>query len=66
MPVHKTIEQRPWLDWEALAEPSQVRIVRATHEERRRIGRDLHDGAVQRIVALALRLRCASGAWRQS
>jgi signal transduction histidine kinase len=59
MPVHKAIEQRPRLDWEALAEPSQVRIVRATDEERRRIGRDLHDGAQQRIVALALRLRCA-------
>jgi len=59
MPVHKTTEQRPRLDWEALAEPSQVRIVRASDEERRRIGRDLHDGAQQRIVALALRLRCA-------
>jgi signal transduction histidine kinase len=34
-------------------------IARAAAEERRRIERDLHDGAQQRLVALALRLRCA-------
>jgi signal transduction histidine kinase len=39
-----------------------VRIVRAADEERRRIERDLHDGAQQRLVALALQLR---GAQRQ-
>ena len=31
---------------------SRVRIVQAGDEERRRIGRDLHDGAQQRLVAL--------------
>ena len=38
---------------------SRVRIVQATDEERRRIERDLHDGAQQRLVALALQLRSA-------
>lgn len=33
---------------------AQQRIVRAGDEERRRIARDLHDGAQQRIVALGL------------
>jgi len=35
------------------------RIVAAADEERRRIERDLHDGAQQRLVALALELRSA-------
>jgi signal transduction histidine kinase len=38
---------------------SRVRIVEAADEERRRIERDLHDGAQQRLVALALQLRSA-------
>jgi signal transduction histidine kinase len=38
---------------------SRVRIVTATDEERRRIERDLHDGAQQRLAALALQLRSA-------
>ncbi len=38
---------------------SRVRIVAAADEERRRIERDLHDGAQQRLVALALELRSA-------
>jgi signal transduction histidine kinase len=38
---------------------SRVRIVAAADEERRRIERDLHDGAQQRLVALALQLRSA-------
>ena len=38
---------------------SRVRIVAAADEERRRIERDLHDGAQQRLVALALQLRIA-------
>ena len=38
---------------------SRVRIVRAGDEARRRIERDLHDGAQQRLVALALHLRLA-------
>ncbi len=35
---------------------SRARIVAAADEARRRIERDLHDGAQQRLVALALRL----------
>jgi signal transduction histidine kinase len=38
---------------------SRARIVRAADEERRRLERDLHDGAQQRLVALALNLRLA-------
>jgi signal transduction histidine kinase len=38
---------------------SRVRIVQAADEERRRIERDLHDGAQQRLVAVALQLRSA-------
>jgi signal transduction histidine kinase len=38
---------------------SRARIVAAADEARRRIERDLHDGAQQRLVALALRLRSA-------
>ena len=39
---------------------SRARIVAASDEARRRIERDLHDGAQQRLVALALRLRMAA------
>lgn len=38
---------------------SRQRIVTAAYEERRRIKRDLHDGAQQRLVSLALSLRLA-------
>jgi signal transduction histidine kinase len=38
---------------------SRARLVTAADEERRRIERDLHDGAQQRLVALALELRSA-------
>jgi signal transduction histidine kinase len=38
---------------------SRARIVAAADDERRRIERDLHDGAQQRLVALALELRSA-------
>ena len=38
---------------------SRVRIVATADEERRRIERDIHDGAQQRLVALALQLRSA-------
>jgi signal transduction histidine kinase len=41
---------------------SRARIVTAQDEERRRIERDLHDGAQQRLVALALELRSAQRA----
>jgi GAF domain-containing protein len=41
---------------------SRARIVTAADETRRRIERDLHDGAQQRLVSLALRLREAQAA----
>ncbi len=41
---------------------SRARIVAASDDARRRIERDLHDGAQQRLVALALRLRSAAAA----
>jgi len=39
---------------------SRARIIAASDEVRRRIERDLHDGAQQRLVTLALRLRSAA------
>jgi signal transduction histidine kinase len=42
-----------------LVEESRARIVAAGDEQRRRIERDLHDGAQQRLVAIALQLRGA-------
>src|SRR4051794_4340749 len=41
---------------------SRTRIVQAADEERQRLERDLHDGAQQRLVALALNLRLARAA----
>ena len=38
---------------------SRARIVEAADAERRRVERDLHDGAQQRLVALAMRLQLA-------
>src|SRR5439155_9934345 len=38
---------------------SRARLVTAADEERRRIERDIHDGAQQRLVALGLQLRTA-------
>ena len=40
---------------------ARSRIIAAADAERRRIERDLHDGAQQRLVALALNLRMAEG-----
>ena len=40
---------------------SRARMVRETAAERRRLERDLHDGAQQRLVSLALDLRLAEG-----
>jgi signal transduction histidine kinase len=40
-------------------EASRARIVEAGYEERRRIERDLHDGAQQRLVSIGLALRHA-------
>jgi signal transduction histidine kinase len=42
--------------WSEL-EASRVRIIGAADEARRRVQRDLHDGAQQRIVALTLKTR---------
>ena len=41
---------------------SRARIVAAADQTRRRIERDLHDGAQQRLVSLALQLRAAQAA----
>ena len=41
---------------------SRARIVEAGDEERRRLERDLHDGAQQRLLALSYRLRLARAA----
>jgi signal transduction histidine kinase len=43
----------------AKVKESRARIVAAADEQRRRIERDLHDGAQQRLVALALELKSA-------
>jgi signal transduction histidine kinase len=43
----------------AETEASRARLVRAGYEERRRLERDLHDGAQQRLVAIGLSLRLA-------
>jgi signal transduction histidine kinase len=40
---------------------SRARVVAAADETRRRIERDLHDGAQQQLVTLALELRSAAG-----
>jgi signal transduction histidine kinase len=44
---------------------SRTRIVAAADEARRRIERDLHDGAQQHLLALALRLRSAAAVPRE-
>jgi signal transduction histidine kinase len=43
----------------AQVQESRARLVSAADEERRRIERDIHDGAQQRLVALGLQLRSA-------
>jgi signal transduction histidine kinase len=43
----------------AEVEASRARIVAAGHAERRRLERDLHDGAQQRLVSIGLELRHA-------
>ena len=45
---------------------SRARIVATTDQARRRIERDLHDGAQQRLVSLALLLRAAQAALPES
>jgi signal transduction histidine kinase len=46
----------------ALLQASRKRIVAAADEERQRLERDLHDGAQQRLVSLAVALRAARSA----
>src|SRR5205814_2734045 len=46
---------------EAEVRRSRARIVEATDEERRRLERDLHDGAQQRLVSVSLALRRVQG-----
>ena len=41
------------------SEASRARLVRAGYEERRRLERDLHDGAQQRLVGIGMSLRLA-------
>jgi signal transduction histidine kinase len=43
---------------------SRARIVAATDEERRRLVRDLHDGAQQRLVHTTITLKLARRAWQ--
>ena len=50
----------------AKVKESRARIVAAGDEQRRRIERDLHDGAQQRLVALALELKKRSAAARRA
>ena len=45
----------------AEVEESRARIVAAGYEERRRLERDLHDGAQQRLVSIGLALRHTQG-----
>ena len=44
---------------------SRARILKAGDEERRRLGRDLHDGAQQRLVSVVISLQLAKKRWRQ-
>jgi PAS domain S-box-containing protein len=44
---------------------SRARIVRAADDARRKLERNLHDGAQQRLVALAIRLRLARRQFRE-
>jgi signal transduction histidine kinase len=50
----------------AEVEGSRARIIAAGNEERRRIERDLHDGAQQRLVSIGLALRHAQHQLRTS
>jgi signal transduction histidine kinase len=45
---------------------SRARIVEAGYEERRRLGRDLHDGAQQELVGAVISLKLARRKWAQS
>ena len=51
--------ERALADHARSLQASRARLVAATDRERRRVERDLHDGAQQRLVALGIRLRLA-------
>jgi signal transduction histidine kinase len=44
---------------------SRARILEAGDEERRRLGRDLHDGAQQRLVSVVISLQLAQKRWER-
>ena len=44
---------------------SRARILKAGDEERRRLGRDLHDGAQQQLVSVVISLQLAKKRWEQ-
>ena len=46
--------------------PPRARIVEAGDDERRRLGRDLHDGAQQELVGAVMSLKLAQRRWRQA
>jgi PAS domain S-box-containing protein len=58
MAVASDISERKRIEAELRA--SRARIVEATDQARRRLERNLHDGAQQRLVALSLALRMAT------
>jgi signal transduction histidine kinase len=45
---------------------SRARIVEAGYDERRRLGRDLHDGAQQELVGAVMSLKLAQRRWGQA
>jgi signal transduction histidine kinase len=45
---------------------SRTRIVEAGYDERRRLGRDLHDGAQQELVGAVISLKLAQRKWAQA
>ena len=64
-----TARSRPGLEWRSHGpgslddlRESRARIMAAADEERRRIERDLHDGAQQRLVALRIRIELVAEA----
>jgi PAS domain S-box-containing protein len=60
--VFQDITQRRAARAAAEVHASRARILEATLAERRRLGRDLHDGAQQRLINIALGLRLAARA----
>jgi signal transduction histidine kinase len=45
---------------------SRTRIVQAGYEERRRLGRDLHDGAQQELIGAVISLKLAQRRWGEA